>query len=40
MNHEAHLSMNIMNSSMNVCLLCIIMCNSHMDVMNEREMVA
>ena len=40
MKYEAPLSLNIMDSSLNACLLCIIPCITHMDVMNECEMIA
>jgi hypothetical protein len=40
MKHEAPLSLYIMDSSLNVCMLCSIMHNTYMDVMNECEMNA
>jgi len=40
MKHEEPLSLNIMDYSLDVCMLCIILRSTHMDVMNECEMVA
>jgi hypothetical protein len=35
MKREAHLYLYLIDYGLNVCLLCIIMHNTHMDVMNE-----
>jgi hypothetical protein len=40
MKHESSLSLDIMDSSLNVCLLCIILRNTHVDIMNEYKMIA
>jgi hypothetical protein len=40
MKREVHLSLYLMDYGLNVCLICIILRNTHMDVMNECEMIA